>query len=122
MPSAALESERAVHATLKAQVATQAEEAFIAEAIQAGKVLPGSKLETALRRMYGYDAEAAREQLELSPVVSPVGQARQSASLAADIPRSTVSPTVAKQLSQMGIKDPGAFFESHGPKEDAWQR
>lgn len=71
----ALEAKVASHAQAAAK---QAEDKFIDEGVRAGKIMPASPFESALRAYHQKDAVGAIALLASSPVVTPVGQPRQS--------------------------------------------
>ena len=59
-------------------LAKQSEDRFIEEAVRAGKVIPSSQFEQALRAFHAKDAEGAKALVLAAPVVTPIGQPRQS--------------------------------------------
>ncbi len=77
----------------------QAVDAFIADGVRCGKIIPASGYEQSLRNFFGKDAEGARELLKSSPVVTPVGQPLQSGGAAP-----IVDPTVASAMADVEAK------------------
>jgi hypothetical protein len=69
---------RAKLAGYEQTLARQAEDKFIEDGVRAGKIIPGTQFEQALRAYHGKDADGAKALLAGSPVVTPVGQPRLS--------------------------------------------
>lgn len=112
----------------------QAADKFIDDAVRAGKVIPGSPFEASLRAFHGTDPTGASAFVASSPVVTPVGQPRQSAAptpapgaaggtpveqlQAAGALISQYNPAasvegVSRALNAMGLKDPAALIAAH---------
>lgn len=109
---AALVAERAAHEALKASLAQQTEDAFIQSGVECGKLRPGSKFEAALRKLHAIDPEAAREQLDAAPVITPVGALRQSDK--PPPPEDGPGELTHQQLANAGITDPAAYYAKYG--------